>query len=100
MLTIDDVRAVPLFSSLAAPELEHLALTSADIHLAAGEFAVPEGGERALYAVLEGKIEVIKTIDGIERRLGWRVPGTILARCRLPSARRFPAAIVRRSPRV
>ncbi len=36
MLTIDDMRAVSLFSTLAAPELELLAQTSADIHLAAG----------------------------------------------------------------
>jgi thioredoxin reductase (NADPH) len=77
MLTIDDIRAIPLFSTLAVPELERLAQTSADLHLAAGEFAVPEGGDRALYAVLAGKIEVVKMIDGIERRLGWRVQGTI-----------------------
>src|SRR3989337_3331662 len=77
MLTIDDVRAIPLFSTLAVTELERLAKTSADLHLDAGEFAVPEGGDRALYAVLSGKIEVVKLIDGVERTLGWRVPGQI-----------------------
>jgi thioredoxin reductase (NADPH) len=77
MLTIDDVRAIPLFATLAASELERLAKTSADIHLAAGEFAVPEGGDRALYAVLSGRIQVVKLFDGIERTLGWRLPGTI-----------------------
>ena len=77
MLTIDDVRSIPLFSALPAPELERLAETSADLHLAAGEFAVHEGGDRALYAVLAGKFEVVKQFDGIERTLGWRVPGTI-----------------------
>src|SRR4028119_1031197 len=77
MLTIDDVRAIPLFSTLAVTELELLARTSADLHLGAGEFAVPEGGDRALYAVLAGKIEVVKLIDGVERTLGWRVPGQI-----------------------
>src|SRR5262245_63559030 len=77
MLTIDDVRSIPLFSTLAGPELERLANTSADLHLSAGEFAVPEGGDRALYAVLAGKIEVVRMIDGVERRLGWRVPGTV-----------------------
>jgi thioredoxin reductase (NADPH) len=90
MLTIDDVRAVPLFATLAAPELEHLARTGADIHLVPGEFAVPEGGERALYAVLSGKIEVIKTIDGIERRLGWRLPGTIFGEVPLVLGTPFP----------
>jgi len=77
MLTIDDIRAVPLFSTLAVTELERLARTSADLHLGAGEFAVPEGGDRALYAVLAGKIEVVKLIDGVERTLGWRVPGQV-----------------------
>jgi thioredoxin reductase (NADPH) len=77
MLTIDDVRSISLFSALDAPELERLAKTSADIHLAAREFAVPEGGDRALYAVLSGKIEVVKLFDGVERTLGWRVPGQI-----------------------
>jgi thioredoxin reductase (NADPH) len=77
MLTIGDVRAIPLFSTLEVTELERLAQTSADLHLGAGEFAVHEGGDRALYAVLAGKIEVVKLIDGIERTLGWRVPGTI-----------------------
>ena len=77
MLTIDDIRAVPLFSTLGAAELERLAQTSADLHLAAGDYAVHEGGGRALFAVLSGKIEVVKLIDGIERTLGWRVPGGI-----------------------
>jgi CRP-like cAMP-binding protein len=67
MLTIEDVRAVPLFSALPDAELDRLAKTSADLHLGAGEFAVHEGGERALYAVLSGQIEVVKLIDGIEK---------------------------------
>lgn len=57
--------------------LERLARTSADLHLGGGEFSVPEGGDRALYAILAGKIEVVKLIDGVERTLGWRVPGQI-----------------------
>ena len=78
MLTIDDVRTIPLFSTLALPELERLAQTSADLHLGAGEYAAHEGGEeRALFAVLSGKMEVVKLFDGIERTLGWRVPGAI-----------------------
>jgi thioredoxin reductase (NADPH) len=60
------------------PELERLAQTSADLHLCAGEYAAHEGGdERALFAVLAGKMEVVKLFDGVERTLGWRVPGTI-----------------------
>jgi thioredoxin reductase (NADPH) len=90
MLTIEDVAAVPLFSALPAVELERLARTSADLHLDTGEFAVPEGGERALFAVLTGKIEVVKTIDGIERRLGWRLPGTIFGEVPMALGTPFP----------
>src|SRR5436853_4643468 len=90
MLTVDDVRAIPLFSALAVSDLERLAQTSGDMHLGAGEWAVPEGGERALFAVLSGKIEVVKLFDGIERRLGWREPGTIFGEVPLTLGSPFP----------
>ena len=90
MLSIDEIRAAPLFASLAVAELEHLVRTAADIHLEAGEIAVPEGGERALFAVLTGKIEVFKTIDGIERHLGWRMPGAIFGEVPLALGAPFP----------
>lgn len=91
MLTIDDLRAVPLFSALAAPELELLARTSADLQLCAGEFAVHEGGDRALFAVLSGKFEVVKLFDGLERTLGWRAPGAIFGEVPLAIGSPFPA---------
>ena len=81
MLTIDDVRAVPLFSTLSEAELHRLAHMAADMRLAPGEFAVHEGGERALFAVLSGRIEVVKLVDGVERTLGWRVPGAVCSHC-------------------
>ena len=90
MLTVDDVAAVPLFSTLPRQEQERLARTSADLNLSPGEFAVPEGGERALFAVLSGKIEVVKTIDGVERRLGWRMPGTIFGEVPIALGTPFP----------
>ena len=90
MLNAADLAAIPLFSALGATELDRLARTSADLHLGAGEFAVHEGGERALYAVLSGKIEVVKTIDGIERRLGWRIPGAIFGEVPITLGTPFP----------
>ena len=90
MLTVEDVAAVPLFSALPGAELERLARTSADLRLSAGEFAVPEGGEPALFAVLSGKIEVVKTFDGIERTLGWRLPGTIFGEVPIALGTPFP----------
>ncbi len=90
MLTIDDIRTVPLFSVLATSALERIAHTSADLRLAPGEWAVPEGGERALFAVLAGRIEVVKLFDGVERRLGWRLPGSIFGEVPLALGSPFP----------
>jgi thioredoxin reductase (NADPH) len=90
MLTVDEIRAIPFFSSLALSDLELLARTSADMHLAAGEWAVPEGGERALFAVLGGRIEVVKLFDGVEKRLGWRLPGAIFGEVPLTLGSPFP----------
>src|SRR5882724_8682208 len=92
MLTANDVRAIPLFSTLSEVDLGRLAQTAADVYLGAGEFAVPEGGERALYAVIAGKIEVVKLVDGIQRTLGWRVPGAIFGEVPLTLGTPFPGA--------
>ncbi|UVK37688.1 FAD-dependent oxidoreductase [Mesorhizobium sp. AR10] len=90
MLTSDEVGAIPLFSGLPAAELERLARTAADLRLGPGEFAVHEGGEAALFAVLAGKIEVVKTFDGVERTLGWRLPGTIFGEVPIALGSGFP----------
>ena len=46
--------------------------------------------ESALYAVLSGKIEVVKRFDGVERPLGVRLPGTIFGEVPLASCHGFP----------
>jgi thioredoxin reductase (NADPH) len=78
MITVDDLRAVPMFAELAAGVLADLARSAADIHLTAGEFAVHEGESPALMAVLSGKIEVVKLVDGIQRTVGFRTPGKLM----------------------
>jgi thioredoxin reductase (NADPH) len=90
MLTPDEVRAVPLFATLSDADLDRLVRTAADIRLNTGEYAVHEGGERALYAVLSGKLQVVKRFDGVERTLGWRLPGTIFGEVPLAFATPFP----------
>jgi thioredoxin reductase (NADPH) len=67
MLTAEELAAIPLFSNLPADDFEHLASRAADIYLAIGEYAIREGEERALFAVVAGKIEVTKRFDGVER---------------------------------
>ncbi len=91
-MTLEDIRSVPLFSTLAETELNLLARTSADIQLSLGEYAVHDGGEPALFAVLAGKMEVVKVVNGSERRLGWRVPGTIFGEVPIALGTPFPGA--------
>jgi thioredoxin reductase (NADPH) len=74
VLTVADLAAVPLLSCLATPELERLARTSADMRLQAGEYATHAGETRALYIVLDGRCEITKVIEGIERVIGTRGP--------------------------
>jgi thioredoxin reductase (NADPH) len=77
MLTVDDLAHVPLFADLPERELARVVAKAADIELAAGEYAVHEGEQRALFVVLGGDIEVTKRFDGVERKIGRRAPGQI-----------------------
>jgi thioredoxin reductase (NADPH) len=91
MVTTDEIAEVPLFAALSAADRERLSRTSADISLAAGEFAVHEGDERALFVVLEGRIEVVKLVDGIGRVLGERLPGAIFGEVPITLGMPFPS---------
>ncbi len=75
MLTKDDLAASPLLVGLSAEATAELLQAAADIHLSFGEYAVHEGEEPAFYVVLSGACEVTKLVDGIERKVGMRMPG-------------------------
>jgi thioredoxin reductase (NADPH) len=79
MFTLDELRAIPAFADLEDKELEYLAKTSADLRLLPGEYVVHEGEtRRALYVLVEGRIELTKFIDGEERVVGTeRGPGEV-----------------------
>src|SRR5262249_2427005 len=106
MLTVDELASVSLLSTVPASELESLARRAADIRLAAGEYSVHEGEERALFIVLAGKIEVTKKFDGVERTIGSRAPGQIYGEVPLALGGVFlgnyraaePSRVVRISP--
>jgi len=77
LITTSELRAISLFSRLSESVLGELAAGIADIHLRTGEFAVHEGEPRALLVTIEGRLEVIKEIDGVQRVIGTRVPGDL-----------------------
>jgi thioredoxin reductase (NADPH) len=91
MLTPDELAAIPIFSTLSPVALADIARAAADIHLNAGEYAVYEGEPPALFVVLKGAIEVIKLVDGIERKIGTRSPGKLFGEVPLVFGTQFQA---------
>ena len=90
MVTADDVRRVSIFTDLERPACERLSRAAADIILAAGEYAAHEGDERALFALLDGRIEAVKVVDGIDRVVGERHPGDIFGEVPITLGTLFP----------
>ncbi len=90
MVTAEEIAGVALFAELEPDQLERLARVSADVSLVAGEYAAHEGAERALFAVLEGKIEPTRMVDGIARVLGERLPGDVFGEVPIVLGTVFP----------
>jgi len=90
VVTADEIRSVSIFSDLGPAECERLARTAADIRLQAGEYAIHAGDERALYAVLEGRLETIGVVDGIARVVGGRAAGDLVGEVPIAFGTPFP----------
>ena len=82
MLTADDLALLPLFADVPREAIERLAGRCPDIHLTAGEYAMHEGDDRALYVVLSGLLEVVKLMDGVPRVMASARRASCWARCR------------------
>ena len=91
MVTPDEVGRIAVFSALSESDRERLARAAADISLVAGEFAAYEGSERALFGLLEGRIEAVKRVDGSDRVVGERRPGDIFGEVPVTLGTVFPA---------
>jgi thioredoxin reductase (NADPH) len=90
MVTADEVAGIEVFAMLAASEHERLARGAADIRLTPGEYAANAGDDRALFAVLEGRIEAVRHVDGIERVVGERHPGDVFGEVPIVLGTVFP----------
>jgi thioredoxin reductase (NADPH) len=90
VVTAEEVAQVPLFAGLDASARTRLARAAADITLAPGEYAANEGDDGALLALLEGRIEPVKHVDGIERVVGEREPGDIFGEVPIVLGTVFP----------
>ena len=90
MITAGEIGQVGVFAKLGAAERERLAEVAADISLVPGEFGAQQGAEPALFAVLEGRIEAVQLVDGIERIVGSRKPGEIFGEVPITLGTVFP----------
>ncbi len=77
VVTADEIGQIDLFADLPSTTRDRLARVVADITLVPGESAVHEGDARALFGVLDGRIEVIRRVDGVESVIGERLPGEV-----------------------
>ena len=90
MVTADEVGRVAIFSALSPVDRDRLSRVAADVSLVPGEYAAQEGDERALFALLEGRIEAVKLVDGVDRVVGERRPGDIFGEVPLTLGTVFP----------
>jgi thioredoxin reductase (NADPH) len=90
VVTAEEIGRIALFAALDPAQREQLARAAADITLSPGEYAANEGDDRALFAVLEGRIEPVKHVDGIERVVGERRAGDVFGEVPIVLGTVFP----------
>ncbi|MGH3119292.1 MAG: FAD-dependent oxidoreductase [Gaiellales bacterium] len=74
MITADLLTRISLFAPLPEGERASLAERAADVRLRADEYLLIEGQTPAFFGLLEGRIDVIKSIGGRDQRLTTYVP--------------------------
>jgi thioredoxin reductase (NADPH) len=90
VITTADVGGIAIFAGLDAGQRERLARAAADISLISGEFAAHQGSERALFGLLEGRIEAVRFADGVEEVVGRREPGDVFGEVPITLGTVFP----------
>src|SRR5262245_19191452 len=90
MVTADEIAGITIFATLDADERERLSRVAADISLLQGEYAAHQGAERALFGLIDGRIEVVQLVDGVERIVGGRTPGDVFGEVPITLGTVFP----------
>ena len=92
MISVDELARIPLFSGLENDALEYLSRSVEDIRLVQGEYLSHEGDERALFAIVEGKTELTKVVNGVERVIAVRLPGQLVGEIPMVIGSPLPAS--------
>jgi thioredoxin reductase (NADPH) len=93
VVTSEELGRFEVFADLDPAACERLCRVAADISLGPGEYAVREGDERALFGVLEGRLEAVRLVDGAERVIGERKPGVVFGEVSIALGMRQPAGL-------
>ncbi len=93
MFTIEELATIPLFSTLEEKELEYLAGAVEDVRLIPGEYVAHEGEGRSLAIMVEGKTELTKLVNGVERVIGVRLPGELAGEIPMTLGTPLPASM-------
>ena len=93
MLTPEEIQSLALFTTLDRELCERIARVAADVTLTDGEYAVHEGDDPALFAVLQGRMEAVRLVDGQERVIGERFPGNVFGEISLALGTGHPAGL-------
>jgi len=75
MITAELLTQVPLFAALPEDERASLAARAADVRLRPDEWLVVEGQTPSFFALLEGRVAVIKSVAGRDRQVTTFGPG-------------------------
>ncbi len=89
-MTAEDIAGISIFAGLGPAECDRLSRNAADIRLVPGEYAVHQGDERALFAVLEGRLETLGLVDGIPTVVGGRKAGELFGEVPIALGTPFP----------
>src|SRR3954453_17651318 len=90
MVTAEDIGRIEVFAALELDARARLSQVAADISLIPGEYAAQEGEDRALFAVLEGRIEAGKRVHGSGGVVGGRQPGEVFGEVPITLGTVFP----------
>ena len=93
MITVDELAHIPLFSTLGESELKYLASAVEDMRVLPGEYTDHEGGARALYAIVSGKVELTKVVNGVESVIAIRLPGELAGEIPMTLSTPLPASM-------
>ena len=98
MITAAELAVIPLFAELTPEQLTLVARSVEDVSLLPGEFVAHEGDQRALFVVVEGRVLLVKEINGTERVIGPRGPGELYGEVPVMLNMALPASCVAVEP--